>query len=283
MLQTCVLAGHGLSLAGDSGGGPDAPCVILLPGAGQTRRSWGAAAERLTQAGYRALALDLRGHGGSDWAPDGDYSITAFTADVHAVLRTVNTPVVLVGASIGGIAALMAAAEPGGAQIAGLVLVDVVPRMESEGLQRIRGFMSAHAQGFANVEEASNAVAAFLPHRPRPASNEGLLNSLRSGTDGRLYWHWDPVFHAGSAGRHGMFESMEKAAARVAVPTLLISGRRSEVVSREGARKLLSVMPQAKWVDIEDASHMIAGDSNERFNAALEMFIQTVFPRQTRP
>jgi non-heme chloroperoxidase len=278
VLRPSAVAGHGLTLMADAGGPADAPCVVLLPGAGQTRRAWGGAAARLVAAGYQVLSLDLRGHGDSGWASDGDYGIDAFIADLRAVLDTLTVPVVLVGASIGGIAALMTAAGAPHHPVAGLVLVDVVPQMESAGLQRIRAFMSAHGHGFASLQEAADTVAAFLPHRPRPSRHDGLLNSLRTGADGRLYWHWDPAFHAGSAGRQGMFERMEAAAARLTTPTLLISGQRSEVVSRAGARQLLAVMPQATWVDIEDASHMVAGDSNDRFNAALAHFIQSVLP-----
>ncbi|MFP6850429.1 MAG: alpha/beta hydrolase [Pseudomonas sp.] len=273
-----MLAGWGLRLAADVGGPEHAPYAVLVPGAGQTRRAWAATAHRLSQTGYRVLSLDLRGHGGSDWAADGDYGIDAFVADIETVLASLAAPAVLVGASIGGIAALIAAAGSSAARVAGLVLVDVVPHMQPQGLQRIRDFMSAHADGFASLEEAADAVAAFLPDRPRPANSQGLLNSLRQCDDGRLRWHWDPAFHAGSAGRSGMFERMEAAAAKVVAPTLLISGKRSDVVSREGAQKLLSMIPHARWIDVEDAAHMVAGDSNEVFQAALEDFLQTLPP-----
>lgn len=278
MLKPWMVAGHNLHLAADVGGPPDAPCVAFFPGAGQTRRAWAPTATGLAQAGYRVLSLDLRGHGGSEWARDGNYGIDAFVADIEAVLCTMKSPGVLVGASIGGIAALMAAAGHLAARVAGLVLVDVVPQMDPGGLKRIRGFMAAYPNGFANVDEAADAVAAFLPNRPRPSSQDGLLNSLRKCDDGRLRWHWDPAFHAGSAGRRDMFARMEARAVHVSAPTLLISGKKSEVVSREGAQRLLAVMPLAHWVDVENASHMVAGDSNAAFNEALKDFVGTVLP-----
>jgi len=226
------------------------------------------------------VCVDLRGHGQSDWAADGDYAIDAFVADVHAVIAEFVAPVVLVGASLGGVASLIAAAHEPPGRLAGLVLVDVVPDMEAAGLKRIRDFMSANTDGFANVEEAADAVAAYLPGRPRRANLSGLRASLRDCEDGRLRWHWDPAFHAGSGARAaaGMLDRMARAAAVVNLPTLLISGRQSEVVRGEGARKLLSAMPQATWVDVDGASHMVAGDSNDAFLCALESFLAATLP-----
>jgi pimeloyl-ACP methyl ester carboxylesterase len=272
VLAACRLRGRDLDLAADVGGPVDAPCVVLLPGAGQTRRAWRAVARSLARR-YRVISLDLRGHGESGWARDGDYLIDAFVGDVLAVVSQIAVPTVLVGASIGGIAAMLAAASGWARHVAGLVLVDVVPDMEAKGLQRIRDFMSAHADGFASLDDAADAVSAFLPHRPRPASNSGLAGSLRSCPDGRLRWHWDPAFHAGSAARSGMFECMALAATSVTVPTLLISGGNSEVVSGEGARKLLAALPNAEWVDVAGAAHMVAGDSNDSFSLALAAFL----------
>ncbi len=231
------------------------------------------------QFGYQVASVDLRGHGGSEWAPDGDYSIDAFVGDVQETISQVTSPVVLVGASLGGIAALLAVASDA-SKIAALVLVDVVPDMEAEGLKRIRDFMSANTDGFANVDEAADAVAAYLPSRPRPSSKKGLENSLRSCPDGRLRWHWDPAFHSGSGARSaaGMLTRMAEAARAVRVPTLLISGRSSEVVSREGAQRLLALLPHGRWVDVDGASHMVAGDSNAAFNAALEDFLRSTLP-----
>jgi non-heme chloroperoxidase len=168
---------------------------------------------------------------------------------------------------------MLAAGQP--QRIAGLVLVDVVPRMEPEGLGRIRAFMTDHADGFASVQEALDAVAAYLPHRPRPADSRGIERSLRRASDGRWYWHWDPAFHASSPQRSksGMFERMAASAAQIRIPTLLVSGRSSEVVGREGARDLLRLIPQAHWVDVEGASHMVAGDRNDAFMAAVETFL----------
>ena len=272
----------GLRLAADTLGDPGHRAVVLLPGAGQTRLAWRRTALALTQAGYRVISLDLRGHGGSDWSTTGDYSIDAFVGDVLQVLHQVTQEPVVVGASIGGIALAIAVGENPGTRVKGLVLVDVVPDMRTEGLARIRGFMEAGTSGFATVEEAAAAVAHYLPGRPKPSSTAGLENNLRRGADDRLYWHWDPAFHGGSKARAagGMFERMADAAAHVRVPTLLVSGGQSDVVNPDGIDRLRRSIPDARWGSIPGASHMMTGVGNHVFTAALLDFVTAVNHRQ---
>jgi len=267
-----------LRLAASVYGPADAAPVILLPGAGQTRHAWHRSAIRLAAQGFRAIALDLRGHGDSAWADDGDYSIAAFCGDLEAVLA-VQERAVVVGASLGGVASLLVAAGQAdrGAdrRIAGLVLVDVVPDMRPEGLARIRGFMTSGMDGFASAEEAAAAVARYLPERPAPKSLDGLLRNLREAPDGRWYWHWDPAFHKQSGARAAgdLAATMERAAPRVVAPTLLVTGARSEVVDEDGVRRLLALMPHAEWFSVADARHMVAGDQNDVFGDALCDFV----------
>ena len=174
------------------------PWVMLMHGGGQTRHAFAGTARDLARDGFSTVTVDQRGHGDSDWAPDGNYKSVAMAADVLAVARVLRaesgqSPVV-VGASMGGIASLLASSiEP--ALIAALVLVDVTPSIREDGVARIVGFMREHAEtGFATVEEAADAIAAYLPHRPRPKSLDGLRKNLRHRADGRWYWHWDPRF-----------------------------------------------------------------------------------------
>ncbi|WP_321938146.1 alpha/beta hydrolase [Paraburkholderia sp. J8-2] len=268
-------ASGGMTLAADVGGSIGEPPVVLLHGGGQTRYSWGRAAADLARRGHHVISLDLRGHGESDWAAGADYSIDAFVADLDAVVATLERAPVLIGASLGGATALVATGELRGDFAQALVLVDVVPRMEAEGVGHIRDFMRANLHGFASVDEAADAVARYLPDRPRPASNEGLMKNLREHADGRLYWHWDPAFQTGPIRIQpdAMTARMEAAARRIGVPTLLVRGKASNVVSDEGARRLLDLIPQAQYVDVEGAGHMVAGDRNDAFNEAIEDFL----------
>lgn len=274
-MRTEKLLGSGLMLAADVGGDPAATPVVLMHGGGQTRHSWGTAARDLVDAGFRVISLDMRGHGDSDWAPDGDYSLDAGMADLGAVVATLASPPALVGASLGGMISLLAVGE-GRVPARALVLVDVVPRLELEGAARIGAFMRANPHGFANLEEVADAVSRYISHRPRPANIEGLRKNVRLREDGRFYWHWDPKIFQGMGRAEPPPEFQERvarAASRVQVPTLLVRGALSDVVSEKGVEDLRQRIPHIEFVDVAGASHMVAGDDNDAFNTAVESFL----------
>ena len=289
MDATLRLAGDGLTLAADAYGPADGPPVLFFHGGGQTRHAWGGTARLLGDKGWRATTIDLRGHGDSDWAPhlevEGDgYTLDDFAADVRAVAAVQSSPPVLIGASLGGLASLTAIGEapPGTTVASGLVLVDVAPRLEQEGIDRIAEFMLGNLDGFASLDEVADAVAAYNPHRPRPKDLSGLRKNVRQRDDGRWYWHWDPSFLLG--GRIDETRSvrnegrLEDAARAVTVPALLVRGRQSDVLSEEGARQTLELMPQARYVDVGGAGHMVAGDRNDAFNDAVVEFLRAELP-----
>jgi non-heme chloroperoxidase len=278
--------GDGISLAATAYGSALDPAVVLLHGGGQTRHAWGTAGDVLAAGGRYAVSVDLRGHGDSDWAPDGDYGMTAFARDTAAVAASLSPapsgPPVLVGASLGGLASLTAIGE-GFAVASALVLVDVTPRVEFEGAMRIRDFMAGGMHGFASLEEAADAIAAFIPNRPRPKDASGLQKNLRQRDGGRWYWHWDPAFVHGRGGIDGQeglvdHDRLAAAATRVTVPTLLVRGRMSDIVSEEGVRELQQLVPHAEVVDVAEAGHMVAGDRNDAFNDAVVEFVDRVVP-----
>jgi pimeloyl-ACP methyl ester carboxylesterase len=251
---------------------------VLLHGGGQTRHAWGGTTHALATQGFLAVSLDLRGHGESDWAPDGDYGIDAHAADLRAVVAELGRPALLVGASLGGLTALIAAGEAPRLTTPAIVLVDVTPRIDPGGRERIMEFMRSHPEGFASVEEAADAVSAFLPHRPRPADVSGLAKNLRREADGRYRWHWDPAFmSAGRLGKDTMNpERFEDAARTISAPTLLVRGGKSEIVSAEGVAAFRKVMPHAEYVDVPEARHMVAGDQNDVFSFAVVEFLLRV-------
>lgn len=269
-------AGHaGLTLVGDAYGNPAAPPVILLPGGGQTRHAWGGAAQRLAADGWYALSLDLRGHGDSDWASDADYSLPAFVADLLEVARSLEQPPALVGASLGGITSLLAAGEHARDAFTAIVLVDIAPRMEPQGVEKIVGFMRAHLEGFATLEDAADAITEYMPHRKRPKDLSGLTKNLRLGPDGRYRWHWDPEFVLGikRPTPSQQPDRLTAAARGLAIPTLLVRGQMSEVISEIGVREFLDAVPHARYVDVSNAGHMVAGDRNDIFAQAVIDFL----------
>jgi pimeloyl-ACP methyl ester carboxylesterase len=272
------LTGHdGIALAADAYGDPSHPPVVLLHGGGQTRFAWGGTAQQLAADGWYAVSMDLRGHGESGWAPDKNYSVEAFVDDVRAVIEQLGgAQPVLVGASLGGIAALIAEGESHPSIAAALVLVDIAPKIEPSGAVRIIQFMAGKPEGFASLDEAADAVAAYLPHRRRPSDLSGLEKNLRRTPDGRWRWHWDPAFlEPGHGPRPGQdTERMRAAARKLRLPTLLVRGRLSDLLSEEGAREFLALVRHAKFADVSDAGHMVAGDRNDRFTASVLAFLR---------
>lgn len=270
----------GVTLAADVIGDASRPCIVLMHGGGQTRQSWGRALKELAAAGYHTVSLDLRGHGDSDRAPDGDYRFGRFVADLREVLTQLPPRPALVGASLGGLTGLLAVGESEQPLASALVLVDVVPKVEREGTGRIHAFMTGNPDGFATLDEAADAVAAYLPHRPRPKNTEGLKRNLRLRDDGRWHWHWDPAFVTGELRpeTHRIVERMRDAARKVSVPTLLVRGAISDVVSVAAAQDFLSLLPSAEFLDVAGAGHMVAGDDNDAFNAAVLDFLHRRMP-----
>jgi len=278
-VRTEFTSADGLTLVGDLGGSEGAPLVLLMHGGGQTRHSWSGAMRALIDAGYRVANLDARGHGESDWSSARAYTIKDRIKDIHAVVDGSSVPFALVGASMGGLTSIHAVGE--GLSPAAVVLVDIVPDMEPEGVARIVGFMNAYHSGFASLDEAAEAVAAYYPERPRPRDPSGLMKNLRLREDGRLYWHWDPVMfdvEDPKDFREPLHASSRKLGERSEIPVLVVRGKLSDIVSDASIAAFRKKVPHAEAVDVSDAGHMVAGDKNDVFNAAVIDFLKRHMP-----
>ncbi len=271
---------NGMRIAIDEWPG-DGSAVVLAHGGGQTRHSWGGTAAALAAHGHRVLSMDLRGHGDSAWDANGDYSMRAYCEDALAVVDWVGEPVAWVGASLGGMTGLHAV-DAAPERFSALVLVDITPRPAAAGVSRILEFMGKDAaDGFATLDDAANAIAAYQPHRPRPSDLSGLAKNLRLGEDGRWRWHWDPAFldmrtggsseHARDA-HHGELEAIAR---RLTLPVLLVRGKLSDLVTEAEVDEFRRMVPHAGYVDVAGAAHMIAGDKNDVFTDAVVQFLET--------
>ncbi len=276
--KTLEVPAGDVTMVADAYGDPADPPVVLLHGGGQTRHSWGSTAADLGSKGWYAVTVDLRGHGDSTWSPDGYYGLDRFAGDVIKVADYLGRPPVYVGASLGGNSSLAAISVRPDLAL-GLVLVDVSPFLQPAGTSRIRDFMVSHAEtGFATLEEAADAVAAYVPHRPRPRNLEGLKKNLRH-RDGRWYWHWDPAFLASPLDQPVQRDPLIDparlgAAARdLRLPTLLVRGGESDVLSIDDAKRFLELVPHAEFASVEGAHHMVAGDDNAVFEDVLDDFL----------
>ena len=266
----------GIKLAAAVGGEASAQPVILLHGGGQTRHAWERAARELVAEGYFVICPDARGHGDSAWAEDGNYRLDAFAADLRAIMATLEKRPALIGASLGGGTSLLVVGTGSVPAASALVLVDIVPRPDPAGVGNIVRFMGSNPEGFANLDEAAEAVTAYNPHRPRTTDHSGLMKNLRLRADGRLYWHWDPKFLAPEfrLDPEEYQAQLEAATLGVRVPTLLVRGAMSDIVSEEAAAALQRAIPGCELVDGAGAGHMVAGDKNDVFNAAVSGFLK---------
>lgn len=261
-------------VAGPSG----APTVLLLHGGGQTRHAWGGTARAMAQAGWRSVALDLPGHGESAWSVAGDYRIDTLSREMARFCRTLGSPLALVGASLGGMISMAMCARSDAPAIAALALVDIAPRVEAKGVDRIVDFMRAHPEGFATLEDAARHIAAYRG-RPVVVQPRGLQKNLRLNPAGRWTWHWDQRLMNDENHNHRNDPTFfERALAQYTGPLMLVRGGRSDVISEASAEQFRQTFPQARFVALPGAGHMVAGDANDAFTASLIGFLREVMP-----
>lgn len=255
--------GDGVEMVADAYGDPTAPPVCFFHGGGQSRRSWAGSARRVASAGYYGLSFDLRGHGDSSWAVDGDYLLEAYGRDVEAIVASLARPIALVGASRGGQSALVGGSRR--PDLVGLImLADVAPQMVDTGVDNIRDFFRASDGGFASLEEAAEALHHHLG-QPRLPNVSGLAKSMRKQGN-RLFWHWDPrstspeFLHPSSEG-----DALLAAAQRVTTPVVLVKAELSEIVSDDSVATFQRLTPQLQVEIANGVGHMFTGDRNDAF------------------
>ena len=262
------LPGDGVMLAADAHGDASAPPVLFFHGGGQGRRSWGRTARLVAANGYRGISVDLRGHGESDWAADGDYHVDAFARDIERLLDWTGRPTSLVGASRGGQAAFIAASRHQ-ERISLVMLADVVPGITLSGVSRINEFLQASLAGFDTTDAAADALARQLD-RPRMADSSGLRRAMRTGDDGRLYWQWDPdTVRPEFIAPPSEFALMEQAARCMRRPTVVVRGSLSDMVTPDSVERFRAMTPGLIALEAEGVGHMFTGDTNDVFASAL--------------
>jgi non-heme chloroperoxidase len=143
--------------------------------------------------------------------------------------------------------------------------------------------MSQKPEGFSTLEEVAEAIGNYQPHRKRPKNLDGLSKNVRLGADGKYHWHWDPRFRAVKRDFDKRIERLEACARNLALPTLLVRGGLSDVLSEEGAQAFLKLCPRAEYVNVTGAAHMVAGDRNDVFGSAVIEFLSRAVPVHGTP
>lgn len=266
----------GIRLAAMVRGPVDGPVVLLAHGGGQTHWAWRRTVEQLADQGFRAVAIDLRGHGDSDRALDGAYGPVDIAPDLIAIAHQLGGRPAMVGASLGGMAGLMAEGELSPGIFSSLTLVDITPNPSAAGIARINGFMNQHVEdGFASLDEAAAVIGGYTRNRARRGPTDSLSRYLRKGADGRYRWHWDPaLMKSFRISEPGYQERMLDAARHLTLPVHLVRGGASDLVGPEDAKAFLALVPHAEYTDIAGAGHMVVGDRNDAFSDAVMAFLK---------
>ncbi|MFI6978494.1 alpha/beta fold hydrolase [Embleya sp. NPDC050154] len=251
---------HGLDWGGTG------PPVFLLHGGGLTARTWDFVCLGLRGAA-RLVALDLRGHGDSDWSED--YRVDTMAADVVAAADHLGFDRVrLVGMSLGGVvAAHVVDSRPG--LVERLALVDVAPGVDFESTRRVRAFMA----GLGPVRELETVVQAAMCVNPR-ADRAGVayrMNTLfRRAPDGV----WIPKGDPRPPDFPAILAAIDRLDARLtAVPVLVVRGARSKVLPQATAERLVERIPDGRLVVVPNAGHIVQEDNPAALTTALHAFL----------
>ncbi len=233
------------------------PEVVLIHGGAQNAHTWDTVALAMDRP---LVAVDLPGHGRSDWRDDHDYWPPELAADVAAAMEALApTPRMVVGMSLGGLTALCLASDRPDL-VEKLVIVDVTPGTDHSKAEPIIAFVSG-PESFASFDEILERTVKYNPNRAVSSLRRGVLHNASEQPDGSWTWRYDRVRDRGEGGgRAADFASLWERVDAVSAPLLLVRGGDSHVVGDEDVVELLRRKPDAEVVVVEGAGHSVQGD-----------------------
>jgi pimeloyl-ACP methyl ester carboxylesterase len=254
-------------------GNKDRPTIVFLHGGALTAHTWDLVCLALRDD-FHCVALDQRGHGDSDWAADGDYSIGAALSDSKGFVDHLGLDkFILVGMSLGAINSLaFAAAHP--ERLSHLVIIDAGPEMRRPGSSRIRDFVT-QVQETVTVEAIIEKALEFNPRRDPKILRRSLMHNLRQQPDGTWRWKYDTQrFKALDQEVHRAERAkLADGLARIACPALVVRGGESDVFHEEDGIRLAQRLPKGKFVTVPKAGHTVQGDNPKDLVAELRRFL----------
>lgn len=267
------VAANGLSFHYVEWGDAKAEPLLCLHGITQTAHSWDEVAEALA-SDYRVICVDQRGHGDSDWAPNGEYNRQVMAGDVDAITDALGiSKFLLCGMSMGGINSItFTAAHP--AKVRALVIVDVSPEIKTEGVQNIRSFIQASDE-LPTFEAFVERAHQFNPRRSLDNIRSRLSHNLKQLPNGNWTWKYDKALRSGERGfqASGLLALWDDVA-QIRCPTLIVKGAESDILSGESATKLQAAIAGSRLVVIPGAGHSVMGDNPAAFVEAVRAFLQ---------
>lgn len=258
---------------GDAG----SPAVLLLHGASQQAHSWDFISLPLS-ADYRVLALDQRGHGDSDWAADGDYSLDAMQGDLDALIPALGLDGAggfhLMGHSMGGRNSFVWASRHPGA-LRSLTVVDTGPESVDRGRRRIQRFREL-PDNLDTLEEFADRIQEYTG-RSREQVLGALKYSIRQGADGKWTWKYDRAMRRpGREENHWTPERLWDCWRRIDCPALVARGERSDIFAADTMSRMGREIADCVTVTIAGAGHLVQGDNPPDFLAAARAHLERV-------
>lgn len=252
---------------------PQAPPLVLLHGLTGHARTWDHFAEAMADR-FRVLALDQRGHGDSDRAPDGDYRVASMVRDLVAFADAVCPGrFSLIGLSMGGrVSIAYAGSHPD--RVERLVLVDIGPEIALEGLTRIRTFVSKVPEELESEAQAYQLLRAAAPRYSEPLLRYRVKHSFNRLPNGKLTWKYDKALRDQTREGTRDIPNLWPDLARITCPTLIVRGTESDVLSPEIAKRMLETLRDGRLVEVPEAGHTVLGDQPEPFARVVGEFLR---------
>ena len=255
-------------------GGKENQPLIFLHGNAQQAHSWDFVALSLCDS-YHVLAPDARGHGDSDWDPNGAYTLDAYVSDLDGLVEALGLDqFILVGHSMGGRTSYVYASKfP--AKVKGLVIVDSGPRSIALGITRMDQFKQLPDR-LDSYEEFAQRVQQYTG-RPRWQVLGSLKYTIRQLPDGKWTWKYDKVFRTpGATPPSWPSERLWECLENIRCPTLIVRGSESDVFAEDTMARMLEVIPDSTSVTVPRAGHLVAGDNPQDLIAELQGWLPTV-------
>jgi esterase len=274
----------GLRIHYQEWGDPAAPTILMVHGFGVSGHMFDEFAERARDR-FHLIAVDQRGHGDSDWAADGDYTRDSFVKDLEGIRSALGLEAfVLMGHSMGGLNAISYATRYP-QYLKSLILVDVGPESAKEGVDNIVRFTRGPDE--LDFEEFVEMAHRFNPRRSLENIRERMRHRLKPTENGKWTWKFDRRFRSDRdslrVGSDMSNDEMWALFRSVTVPTLIVRGAESDVLTQDVAERTASEMPQAKLVVVPGAGHSVPGDNPDDFSAVVAQFLGEVESGSFRP
>ena len=254
-------------------GEPSNPPMLLLHGFAQTCHAWDFVALSFSNR-FRVIALDQRGHGDSDWSPNGDYSPETQQSDIHAIVEALDlNEFVLMGLSMGGVNSFTYAANHR-ERVRALVIVDAAPETQTGGTDNIRTFVQQEDE-LDSLDDFVERVRKYNPRRAVEQIRGSIRHNLKELPSGKWTWKYDKLLRSPERRMGRDPETVQRLwgyAESLKCPTLVVRGGASDVIAQDTADGLRSRIPNSRLATVENAGHLVMGDNPAGFERVVTAF-----------